>query len=336
MAANSPCFSMLRFLALVITLSFAGMFVASSPASAATHIVSVNNFNFAPKDIVIQQGDTVRWEWNAGVHTVTNGATPSDGGAGTLFDAPISSGDPVFEYIFTTVGLVPYHCAPHWFVGMTGTVDVQPAAPTNARFTVLVRNNEFDPRELSIASGDTVDWVWESGFHTTTSGIGSASGLNAGALWDAPIDSGNLIFTYVFTAADIYPYFCRPHESVDMRGTIFVDAGTLGTPGDGGRVAGFEMQPPFPNPTGGASTITFSLETADDVSLDVFDISGRKVRTLTEGRRGSGSHVVRWNGTNERGQRVGSGVFFARLKVGEGETVQKIFRMEVGGHAHHH
>jgi plastocyanin len=54
-----------------------------------------------------------------------------------------------------------------------------------------------------------------------TSGSGSASVDNPGAMFDATITGGQT-FQFTFNRAGIYQYFCRPHEFMNMRGTITV------------------------------------------------------------------------------------------------------------------
>jgi hypothetical protein len=73
--------------------------------------------------------------------------------------------------------------------------------------------------------------------------------------------------------------------------------------------------PIAPNPARGSAEMRFTLPAASDVRLGVFDITGRRVRTLAEGRLAAGSHVVRWDGRDTSGAPLGSGLFFVRLEV---------------------
>jgi hypothetical protein len=76
----------------------------------------------------------------------------------------------------------------------------------------------------------------------------------------------------------------------------------------------------FPNPFNPTSKIRFSLPYAADVSLHVYDVKGRLVRTLLAGQRiPMGVHDIVWDATNDRGETVSSGVYFYRLRAG-GET----------------
>ena len=77
-----------------------------------------------------------------------------------------------------------------------------------------------------------------------------------------------------------------------------------------------------PNPFNPATSIRFSLPRAGAVELAVFDVRGRRVRTLVDGEVASGVHTVRWTGDDDGGARVASGVYFARL-VADGRVMQR-------------
>ncbi|GJM44739.1 MAG: thioredoxin [Gemmatimonadota bacterium] len=77
----------------------------------------------------------------------------------------------------------------------------------------------------------------------------------------------------------------------------------------------FELYPSYPNPARFGTTISFSLERAGHVRLDVFDVAGRHVATLVDGVKSAGSHRQRWDAF------VASGVYHYRLGVdGASET----------------
>jgi len=79
----------------------------------------------------------------------------------------------------------------------------------------------------------------------------------------------------------------------------------------------YELFKSFPNPFNPSTTIEFSLMVTGDVSLDIYNITGQMVRSLVSGSLGPGRHMAVWNGLDESGSTVSSGVYFYRLKMGE-------------------
>jgi len=73
----------------------------------------------------------------------------------------------------------------------------------------------------------------------------------------------------------------------------------------------------WPNPTRGELTLSFSLAATASVELSVFDVSGRRVKTVTRSTLPAGSQVARWDGCDQRGQLVESGIYLVQLRVGE-------------------
>jgi uncharacterized repeat protein (TIGR01451 family) len=72
----------------------------------------------------------------------------------------------------------------------------------------------------------------------------------------------------------------------------------------------------FPNPFRSETSVRFSLERdLSAVVIEVFNVEGRRVRTLLDGKLPRGIHVAGWDTTNEEGRRVGAGLYFARMLV---------------------
>ncbi len=83
-----------------------------------------------------------------------------------------------------------------------------------------------------------------------------------------------------------------------------------------------------PNPFREGSDFRFSVPREDRVSLSVFDAAGRLVRSLVDDTVGAGSHTSRWDGRDDAGRRVATGVYFARLSTSEGERIRKVIRVQ--------
>ena len=103
--------------------------------------------------------------------------------------------------------------------------DDDSSGPEEEPFTGTVRivDNAFSPRDVSISVGDSVTWRWDGGNnHSVTQGTTPDASQDPTRLFDSPIKSSGT-FGYRFTAEGTVPYFCRPHFSMGMRGTITVN-----------------------------------------------------------------------------------------------------------------
>ena len=79
-----------------------------------------------------------------------------------------------------------------------------------------------------------------------------------------------------------------------------------------------------PNPFNPSTTISFTLPVKERVTIVVYDANGRLVRTLIDENRGFGTHEVAWDGRDDAGAVVGSGVYFYRLTAGKHTESKKM------------
>lgn len=80
----------------------------------------------------------------------------------------------------------------------------------------------------------------------------------------------------------------------------------------------------YPNPFNPQTTISFDLPSAQNVQLDVYDISGELVKTLINGPRIAGNHRVTWSGVDQQGREVSSGVYYYRMDAGHFSQIRKM------------
>lgn len=72
-----------------------------------------------------------------------------------------------------------------------------------------------------------------------------------------------------------------------------------------------------PNPFSSGTALRFEVPGGGaDVTVDIFDVAGRRVRTVSRGFRDPGAHVVTWNGLNDAGRQASTGVYFYRITSG--------------------
>jgi len=81
-----------------------------------------------------------------------------------------------------------------------------------------------------------------------------------------------------------------------------------------------------PNPFHGETTIRFSLARSGPARLEVFDVSGRRVRALIDGALASGAHAAIWDGADDSGRAAARGVYFLRLVTLDGTATRKVVR----------
>jgi len=86
----------------------------------------------------------------------------------------------------------------------------------------------------------------------------------------------------------------------------------------------FALSQNTPNPVSSGTTISFSIPQRSEVSLRVYNIAGQCVKTLLSNEMDRGVHNVSWNGRNESGKRVASGVYFYRLEAGDNTATRKM------------
>ena len=128
------------------------------------------------------------------------------------------------------------------------------------------------------------------------------------------------------------PYY---HSCADQANTLnyeFLEVCTKAALGTVALVAGLVPEAPlqfalaqnYPNPFNAGTIVSYTLEETADVNLAVYDVAGRRVALIERSTRGPGSYERGWNGRDENGRRLASGVYFLRLKAGSAEAVRKM------------
>ncbi len=86
----------------------------------------------------------------------------------------------------------------------------------------------------------------------------------------------------------------------------------------------FQLGQNYPNPFNPSTQIPFSLQKGSTITLEIFDVMGRRVRTLiNEEKLNAGDHLETWNGKNDRGNAIATGVYTYRLRVNGGQSSEK-------------
>ncbi len=98
--------------------------------------------------------------------------------------------------------------------------------------------------------------------------------------------------------------------------------------GDNTVPADFALEQNYPNPFNPATNIAYKLSENSNVSLVVYNTLGQNVRTLVNGNRLAGSYTVSWDGKNEYGVQMSSGIYFYSLKTETLTTVKKMLLLK--------
>ncbi len=86
----------------------------------------------------------------------------------------------------------------------------------------------------------------------------------------------------------------------------------------------YNLSQNYPNPFNMHTEIAFTVPQAGDISLEIYDILGRKIRTLVSANYAAGFYSATWDGCEDSGETVSSGMYFYKLKSADSEIVKKM------------
>ncbi len=136
-------------------------------------------------------------------------------------------------------------------------------------------------------------------------------------------DSSTGSFTYSpstdFTGQDEFMYTVTYGTVTTPEKTVIINVKeATGIENSSNISEGFELYGNYPNPFNPETAVSFSLDRDMNIILTVFDMTGRTVRKLAEGFTKAGSHSVLWDGKDDAGRSLSSGIYFFRLNSDTG------------------
>lgn len=105
---------------------------------------------------------------------------------------------------------------------------------------------------------------------------------------------------------------------------VALNLAPIGDPHSTRPISRFELFPNHPNPFNSETVVRFSLATATDLKLTIYNLNGQVVKHLANERFSAGSHSLHWDGRDDRGNLSSSGVYFLEISDGVQRTMQKM------------
>jgi hypothetical protein len=134
---------------------------------------------------------------------------------------------------------------------------------------------------------------------------------------DIWIDDGVLTFAAVTAGGDTLDQF-----------TLNGPVTSLENPSEGMPSAKFALHDAYPNPFNPSTTFTFTIPVSSKVELSIYDVYGRKVRTLLDDMKEAGRYTQLWDGRDDDGRALSSGIYFCRLHAGEYHQSKKVLLLK--------
>jgi len=216
---------------------------------------------------------------------------------------------------------IPDH---HWSIGYPQAI---PWDQGKFRHTFIMRNDDLSDtlRVGALSFLDTM-FVYTSPSEADYDGGTFEFDVPPGSLWTSDVvTDGHMEGGYIYFKYSLY----------DSAKTDVICNAWGGHPILDGTATHVSQRPPrlvdtwsYPNPFRTSTTITFSTRYESPVTLTIYDVAGRRVRTLVNEPLGPGSHRRIWDGNDNSGRRVASGVYFYRLSTGTHYLTKKIVRVE--------
>jgi flagellar hook assembly protein FlgD len=97
---------------------------------------------------------------------------------------------------------------------------------------------------------------------------------------------------------------------------------------NGSLPSAFTLSQNYPNPFNPTTTIEYTIPIPNRVIIDIFNLLGEKVRTLVDETKSAGSYQIEWNGRDDVGNSVSTGIYLYRFKAGEFVQMRKMLLMK--------
>ncbi|UCD93516.1 MAG: T9SS type A sorting domain-containing protein [Candidatus Zixiibacteriota bacterium] len=254
-----------------------------------------------------------------------------------------------FEAAKITTRTVPEKPAEGWAVNLrlevNGLIDQNNLA--GVRQNALVGADEFDFSEPPPPPGGPRLAFRLPEENSCLKRVDFRPPFDDGAVWNLDIEDGS---GGKLTAGGIdrIPDGMEAWLRIDSRATVRLDEGAKVTLPDGAKSAQlvigtqeflaikisdglprhFALEQNFPNPFNPITNVIYSLPDPGHVRLEVFNVLGQRVRILNDSEMPAGRHTAVWDGTDDNGSAIASGIYFYRIQYGDFDTSRKMLLLK--------
>lgn len=245
------------------------------------------------------------------------------------------SGSQIYRYSRSDVS---FSQSDQLFVGNGMTAFNPDPAAKNVELTVITQldssEREMTAAGLAMVNGDSLDIRSASGQQLDIANYGAAKTYTLQLLQTSAQSSSQFVNDHVTLPANAAHQVVPQWNDLSQPATIYIDLGNNGTIDDSmvvhNQLTGvdeddlgatnpmqFHLHQNYPNPFNPSTNVEFGIRNSEWVSLKIYDLLGREVKTLVDEPKAAGSYTVQWNGTDETGQAVASGIYLYRLTAGK-------------------
>ena len=179
---------------------------------------------------------------------------------------------------------------------------------------------------------DLAVWTFETSLPATAGPHAAEGGINAGAgspasgfhasasvVYSNPAGNGSAeSFSSTFWSVGDYWQFSTSSVGYTDIHLAWDQASSNTGPRD------FVLRQNYPNPMNPSTQILFEIPVAAHVSLKIYDLLDREIRSLTDAPHHAGAHVLHWEGRDNRGLAAPSGVYYYRLQAGSFSEAKRV------------
>jgi len=189
-------------------------------------------------------------------------------------------------------------------------------------FTVTFQVLVYDPVYIATAEGDCLIKFQYKDFHPGVPGTATApiNYITVGIMDHTTTRGLTYVYGNVYSAGSQTITGSTALLITSQNGEVLSEVDNVVDATD----KGFSLGRNYPNPFNPSTSIEFSVSRHCAVEVSVYNIKGQRVKEVVSGSFSSGRHTVVWNGLDDMGRGVSSGVYFYVMRVGEDSEVRKM------------